>query len=186
MAMLIAGAGCSTVPGPFNGLGNDEMSMLAITTWNGTPPTPEQYRVVADIARKQASLLGWQLSSAAESIVISGLVGGAAGAAGGSTQGLIYTFGSAGSAAAYTAAVYGLGYMVNGAITASYANVYAVAYATELALRDNEKYGDDKTKKILKGVHVVAAFIRSGNSHEKPAGALSERMNWSGSTVGTR
>ncbi len=153
--------------------------MLAVTTYNGQAPTPEQYREVAKIAKRQAEMIGWQLSSATESAVVSALAGGAAGAAGGSTQGIIYAGASAGSAAAYTAAVYGLGYMVNGLITASYANVYGVAQATELAIRDYEKY-DPKYSELLKGVHVVAAFIRSGNTQNGPSSDMADHMNWHG------
>lgn len=181
--LAITTTGCSTVLGPFNGLGSDEMSMLAITTYNGQAPTKEQYDAVAEIARQQARMIGWQLSSATESAVVSALAGGAAGAAGGSTQGIIYAGASAGSAAAYTAAVYGLGYLVNGLITASYANVYGVAQATELALRDNERL-TPRYREVFKGVHVVAAFIRSKNTHDEPSSDLAERMpKWTGPKV---
>ena len=183
ITLAISTTGCSTVLGPFNGLGSDEMSMLAITTYNGQAPTPEQYRAVAEVAKRQAQVIGWQLSSSGESAVVSALAGGAAGAAGGATQGIIYTGASGGSAAAYTAAVYGLGYMINGLITASYANVFAVAQATELAIRDHERY-DPAYKELFKGVHVVAAFIRSGNTHEGPSSDMASRMNWHGPKVG--
>ena len=174
---------CSTVPGPFNGLGNDEMSMLIIYRTDSRPLTKAEYDAVGVEAKKMGIRIGWQLSSAFEAGASSGGAYGVAGAAGGATQGHFYEGAMVGAAAGYTGAVYGLGGVVNGVMNASYANVYAVAQATETALRDEERDG----KKEFRRIHVVAAFVRSKNAEGSPAPELAKRMspNWRGPVSGT-
>ncbi len=181
---VIASVGCSTVGGPFNGLGGDEMTMLVIYRTDDKPLTKEQYDAVGIVAKKMGVQIGWQLSSSFESAAMSGLAYGAAGTIGGATQGLFYDGVLVPAAAGFTGAVYGLGGAVNGLVTASYANVYAVAAATEVAMRDEERYSPRNAKNFER-VHVVAAFIRSRNNAGAPAPGLTERMpNWHGPVSG--
>ena len=83
--------------------------------------------------------------------------------------------------------VYGAGGAVNGAITASYANVYAVGQLTEMALRDNERdakrFLDENGASVLRGIHAVAALIRSKNGHNSPAKGLVP--DWHGEVAGS-
>lgn len=177
-------SGCSTiqVPGAFNGLGNDVMSMMIIYRTDDQPLTREQYDTVSEIAQKMGVKIGWQLSSPVESALSQAVVYGAAGAAGGATQGLFYPAPvMVGAAAGYSGSVYALAGAVNGLVTASYANVYAIAHSTEVALRDEERYSG---RKDLRRIHVVGAFIRSRNSLDSPAPGLQKQMRWSGSRVG--
>lgn len=174
--------GCATAPGPFNGLGSDPMRMLVIYRTDDQPLTREQYAAIGKVAQKMNIQIGWQLSSGMEAALSSGVAYAAAGAAGGATQGIFYEGAMVGAAAGYTGAVYGLGGTINGLVTASYANVYAVGAATEQAIRDMENDGE----RSLHRIHVVAAFVRSHNSTQDPASGLAARMpKWNGIPAGT-
>ena len=161
VAML---GGCSTMPGTFNGLGDDPMSMLIVYRTDKQPITREQYEAVVEIAKEASVKIGLQLSSSLEAAVSSGLPFGAAGAAGGIIEGGL-TAGAAGTAAL-------LGGVVSGLQNASYANVWGVADLVEITLRDMEAAGDKKLHRL----HVSAAFIRTGNTVAEPArGVLGRR-----------
>lgn len=149
--------GCSTMPGIFNGLGNDPMSMLIVYRTDHQSITQEQYDAVVKIAREASAQVGLQLSSSSEAAISSGFPYGLAGVAGGIIDGGI-TAGVAGTAGF-------LGGMVNGLQTASYANVWLVAEITETTLRDEYAAGN----KGFHGLHVSAAFTRTNNSSTKPA-----------------
>lgn len=168
-----------TPPGVFNGLGDDVMAKILIYRTDPKPFTQEQYNAIAAKAKKMGIVIDSQLSSAFEAGAASGGAYMGAGAAGGATQGLFYPGALVGAAVGYTGAVYGFGGVISGIITASYAQVYAVAAATETALRDAERY-DGKEGKIFHRIHVVAAFIRSRNNENDPAPKLAKEMNWHG------
>ncbi len=173
LAMLAAG--CTTAPGIFNGLADDRMTQLVIYRTDDTAPTKEQYVAIQKIAKKMGARIDGQLSSTAEAILSSAVPYAAAGAGGGATQGLYFP-GLTVPGTVITATVYGLGGGVNGAVTASYANVYALGKAVEDTLRDEERDG----KKLFRRLHVVAAFIRSRNNQDDPAPKLAQQMNWHG------
>lgn len=181
LAMLTLGA-CATAPGPFNGLGSDEMSMLIIYRTDDQPLTKEQYDGVTRIAQKMGIRIGWQLSSAVESAATSFAAYGVGGYLGGSTQSHFYAGALRSAAAGYTGVVYGLGGVINGMMNASYANIYAVSQTTEIALRDEERAGASEFFRV----HVVAAFIRSKNTADSPATGLAKQMpDWKGPKSGT-
>ncbi len=182
LASVAVLGGCASAPGPFVGLGNDVMSMLIIYRTDSQPLTKAQYDKVGVVAKRMGIQIGWQLSSPFEAAATSGGAYAAAGALGGATQGHFYPGAMVGAAAGYTAAVYGLGGVVNGLVTASYANVHAVALATEMALRDDERDGVNEFRRI----HVVGAFVRSRNNTGNPAPELAKQMpDWRGPTAGT-
>ncbi len=173
IAALLVLAGCGTVPGPFNGLGSDPMSMLVVYKTGRQPLTYREYQAVQEIAKQDHLILTGQLSSPFEAAVTDGLAGAVAGAAGGATQGLFYTGGMAGPAAGYTAAVYGLGYSVNGLQSYSYGEVYDIAAMVEQTMRDDEKYDH---RRVFRRLHVVAGFVRSENATNDPAESLRRQM----------
>lgn len=177
LGLTACGAMSTTPPGVFNGLGDDAMAKIVIYRTDDKPFTRDQYNAIAAKAKKMGVVIDSQLSSAFESGAASGGAYGVAGAVGGATQGLFYSGALVGAAAGYTGTVYGLGGVISGLVTASYAQVYAVAAATEMALRDAERYDG---KKIFHRVHVVAAFIRSRNNEGDPAPKLAKQMNWHG------
>lgn len=154
VAML---SGCSTMPGTFNGLGEDPMSMLVVYRTDKKPITKEQYVSVVAVAQEASNQVGLQLSSSLEAAISSGFPFGIAGAGGGALEGGLAA-GAAGTAGF-------LGGVVSGLQNASYANVWLVADITEVTLRDREASGE----KMLKGLHVSAAFIRTGNTVAEPA-----------------
>ncbi|MDP2655275.1 MAG: hypothetical protein Q8P17_01805 [bacterium] len=183
LASIIVLGACGTVPGPFVGLGSDVMSMIIIYRTDDQPLTLPQYEATTKIAQKMGIRIGWQLSSAFESGVVTGAAYYGAGALGGATQGFFYKGALVGAAAGYTGAVYGLGGVINGVMSASYANIHAVSQATELAIRDAEKYDG---MNIFKRIHVVGAFIRSKNTAGEPASGLKKQMpEFTGPKVGT-
>ncbi len=148
--------GCSTVPGVFNGLGSDPMSMLIVYRTDKQPITQKQYTSVVEIAQEASKQVGLQLSSAAEAAASSGVMYGAAGAAGGAIENAL--------TAGITSTVTVLGGLVNGLETASYANAWLVADLTETTLRDRERDGED-----FRRLHVSAAFTRTKNTAAIPA-----------------
>ena len=153
-------SGCSTMPGTFNGLGEDPMSMLIVYRTDKQQITEEQYKAVGAIAQEASNQIGLQLSSSLEAAISSGLPFGFVGAAGGAIEGGLAA-GAAGTAGF-------LGGLVSGLQNASYANVWLVADLTEVTLRDREAAGE----KILHRLHVSAAFIRTGNTVIEPARGL--------------
>ncbi|HHT9130557.1 MAG TPA: hypothetical protein ACFYEC_06810 [Candidatus Brocadiaceae bacterium] len=152
-------SGCLSMPGGFNGIGADPMSMLIVYRTDKQPVTREQYQEVVKIAQEASAKVGLQLSSSLEAAVSSGFPYGLAGAAGGGIDGAI-TAGATGTAAF-------LGGMINGLQTASYANVWLVGDITEITLRDRERDGED-----FHHLHVSAAFIRTSNTVDQPARGL--------------
>lgn len=183
-AIALTIAACGTMPGPFNGLGSDYMTMLVIYRTDHQPLTYTQYLAVQDVAKEMhMTLAGRQLSGPLEAGLTSGGAGAAAGAAGGATQGLFYAGAMAGPAAGYTAAVYGLGYVVNGLQSYSYAQVFAQAQMVETTIRDREKYDHAG---IFARLHVVGAFVRSRNNINSPAPGLRKQMpDFTGPISGT-
>ena len=161
MALLLSG--CA---GIFNGLGSDEMAMLIVYRTDNQPLTRAQYDKVVIIARRMGIVLKWQLSSPFEAGMMSGLAYAAAGAGGGSTQGHYYPGADSGAAAGYTGVVYGLGGVMNGLVTASYANIHAIEKMVEDAIQDGIRYDSQDD---MKRVHVVGAYIRSKNTSSEPA-----------------
>lgn len=159
-------SGCAVAPGIFNGLSDDGMAMLVIYRTDNKALSKEQYDKVVVVAKQMGITIGWQLSSAFEAGATGGAAFGAAGALGGSTQSYFYSGASAGAAAGYTGVVYGLGGIVNGMVTASYANIHALEAAVEMALRDAEKYDGAKN---FQRIHVVGAYVRSRNKSGEPA-----------------
>lgn len=155
--------GCSSMPGTFNGLGEDPMSMLVLYRTDKQLPTKEQYDLVAEIATEASKTVGLQLSSSFEAAVSSGFPYGISGAAGGAIDG--------GVAAAAAGTTGFLGGLVSGLQNASYANVWLVADLTEITLRDMEISGDKRFSRL----HVSAAFIRTGNTVAEPARGLIRR-----------
>ena len=169
----LAVAGCGTMMGPFNGLGSDYMTLLVVYRTDNKPLTYEQYQAVQEVAAEDHLILKGQLSSPFEAMGAAGAAGAAAGAAGGASQGIFYEGAMAGAAAGYTATVYGLGYVVNGAMSYSYGRAFDEAQMVETTIRDREKY--DK-QKVFARVHVVAAFVRSLNNINDPASSLKKQM----------
>lgn len=143
VATLVLGA-CASVPGQFNGLGSDVMTMMVVYRTDDQPLTRGQYETVVAVAKKMGARVGLQLSSSFEA----GATGGALGALGGS-------FDSSGAS-------YGFVGIVGALATYSFAKAFVVAEATEYALRDDE---NPEFKKI----HVSPAFVRSGNTESGPA-----------------
>lgn len=143
LAMLGLSA-CASVPGQFNGLGSDMMTMMVVYRTDDEPLTKSQYDAVVKIAKKMGARVGLQLSSAFE-----------AGVAGGALSALAGSFDSAG------ASYGGLG-IVGSLSTYSFAKAYVVTEATEYALRDEENAA-------LKKIHVSPAFVRSNNNEHGPA-----------------
>mgnify|MGYP001565818024 CR=1 FL=1 len=163
LVVMVFLGGCSTMPGTFNGLGSDPMSMLVVYRTDKQQITEEQYKAVGAIAQEASNQVGLQLSSSLEAAISSGFPFGIAGAGGGAVEGGLAA-GAAGTAGF-------LGGFVGGLQNASYANVWLVADITEVTLRDREASGD----KTLKGLHVSAAFIRTGNTVVEPAHGLIRR-----------
>jgi hypothetical protein len=159
---------CANGPGVFGGLGKDAMGMLVFYRTDDLPLTEDQYKALVLIAKKRKVTIDYQLSGPWEAGASGFFAYGAAGAGGGATQGLFYNGAAVGPAAGYTAAVYGLGGLVNGLITASYAEAFAVAKAVQDTIDDIIKYDGEKGD-IFKRVHVAAAFIRSLNTSTRPA-----------------
>lgn len=158
-ATLMLGACAGTMPGQFNGLGDDPLPMLIVysTDGNGTL-TEKQYADVVQVAKRMGGIIEMQFPSSLEAAASSGLAYGAAGISGGV------------SILATISAVSGA---VGGFSTASYAIVYAVSDATETAMRDAEKKGDTRYTDL----HVVASFVRSRNSEKSPAPKLVQNRN---------
>lgn len=186
LLVLISGlTACASMPGPFNGNGSDVMCMIIIYRTDHKPLTKEQYTAVTKIAKEMGVQINWQLTGPFEAAASSGGAYALAGLGGGASQGMFYPGAMTGAAAGYSAVTYGLGGVVNGLVTASYAKTYAVAQATEMAMRDAETDMDDGAK-ILHRVHVVGAFVRSRNTSNSPAPELAKRMpDWHGPTAGT-
>ncbi|MHB8709938.1 MAG: hypothetical protein ACYC6X_00025 [Minisyncoccota bacterium] len=175
LAMVLGLGACA--PGIFNGLGKDGMSMLVFYRTDHKPLTEAQYRAVADIAKEMHITLDYQLSSPYEAGA-SGLGAyGAAGYLGGLTQGHFYPGAIEHAAAGWTGTVYGLGGLVNGLVTYSYSEVFDLGQMVETTMRDREKY-DNAT--VFNRVHVVAAFVRTRNTSDKPA----PMPDWHGDQVG--
>lgn len=155
--------GCQSVPGVFNGLGEDPMTMLLIYRTDGQPITQEQYDLVVAIAQRVSAQVGLQLSSPLEAAVSSGVPFGLAGTAAGFIESGV-TAGVAGTGAAIAGVIGGLG-------TFSYANVWAIGDFTETTLRDMEKTGDKRVDRL----HVSSAFTRTGNTVDKSSRGLTEK-----------
>ncbi|MCX6787872.1 MAG: hypothetical protein NT108_01755 [Candidatus Kaiserbacteria bacterium] len=162
LATLTLG-GCTTMPGVFNGLGEDPMSKLIVYRTDGNLITQEQYEDVVFIARHASIQVGLQLSSATEAAASAAFPYGLAGAAGGIIESGV-TAGVAGTAGF-------LGGLVSGWQTASYANVWLVADITEVTLRDLENAGDKRYHRV----HVSAAFTGTGNTINAPARGVIQR-----------
>lgn len=145
LAMLVILGGCAT--GQLNGLSGDVMEMMLVYSTGDQEPTKAQYDAVLKRAQKMGARVGLQLSSAFEA----GLTAGTFGALSGSFDASGASYGSIG--------------IFGGVATYSWAKVYAVAEATENALRDDERDGDD----LLKRIHVSPAFVRSLNTEKAPA-----------------
>ena len=192
--LAILASGCSTMPGVFNGLGEDPMPMIKIVKSDFDPRTGEnpitaaQYAAVQDLAEALKMQIDWQTSTTAEAMISNGVPFGMAGAGGGASTGLLYPGAAAlaGPAAGVTGLVYGFGGAVNGAITHSYSNVYAIGDMLEKAMRDWErkrgkKYRAKDSSSLFKNLHAVGSFTRSRNSKDSPAPGLAKKMpDWHG------
>lgn len=203
-------AGCMPGVGVFNGLGDDPMPMIKLAKSDWDPRTGEnpilynQFMAAQDLVASLKIQIDWQTSSTAEACASSFLPYGIAGAAGGAATGALYPNAGmlAAPAAGVTGLVYGFGGCVNGAVTHSYSNVYAVGDMLEKAMRDHErdpksKYRDANGVSLFRNLHAVASFTRSRNATNSPAPGLQNAMRmqprpwqqppahrWSGPPVG--
>lgn len=186
LAVAVGLTGCGA--GVFNGLSEDPMTMFKITKSDYDPRTGEnpilysQYLAIQDLAGAMKMQVDWQTSSAFEAGASEFVPYGLAGAGGGSSTGILYPMARAltAPAAGVTGLVYGFGGSVNGVVSASYANVYALAGALEHAMRDHEKdrkkYMDASGKSLFHNMHATASFTRSRNAMSSPAPGLNARM----------
>lgn len=177
LAGCVMGGG-STPPGVFNGLGTDHMAMIVLARSDYNPktgqnaPTWAQYQAVQEAASAVGIQVDWQLSSGFEAAGSEAMPYLGAGAVGGASQGIAYAGADAGAAATVSGITYMMGGAVNGLVTASYANVSAVAKLLEDTIRDRENDGQS----IFHNVHVAAAYIRSRNNTDSPAPELARHM----------
>lgn len=160
LATLALG-GCTTMPGVYNGVGEDPMGKLVVYRTDGNTLKTEQYRAVVEVVQYVQAQIDLQLTSRFESALSSALPFGATGVVGGAIEGGIIPM-SAGGATGFLGGAFG------GLLTDSYARVWAIAGPTEYTLRDREARGE----KIFESVHVEAAFIRSRNTITAPAPGL--------------
>lgn len=200
MVAVIGLTGCA---GIWNGLGNDPMTMIVLTKtlMPGDEGTISytQFLAVWEVAREKKGQIDGQMSSVAEACFSGFWPYGIAGAAGGSSGGILYPNAGVltGPMAGVSGLTYGFGGCVNGAVTYSYAQVYALGASVEQALRDHEKdsrspYRDPVTgRHFFHNVHVVASFVRSLNgfmaSNPPPRTTLSgmqQRPQWGGPPAG--
>ncbi len=188
-AVLFLGA-CASVPGPFNGFGNDAMSKVAIGCSVGSCSV-DQVAIAAVAANLAGEQVDTQLSSPLESVVTTGLAYGAAYVPIGHSQEWVY-LGADGGAAAVVSAMSGLmGGIVYGGISWSYANANATGAFSEMFLRDWERgigippklrEWFPKIQSIVAGLHMTPVTVRSRN--ETPAHV--KGAPWSGPPAGTR
>lgn len=191
--------GCISA-GVFNGISDDPMTMFKVVktdfdprTWEN-PITYSHFLAMQDLAYAMKIQVDWQTSTAFEAGASEFVPYGMAGAAGGASTGLLYPFAGAltAPAAGVGGLTYGFGGFVNGVVTASYSNVFALTQALELAMRDAErdgkKYLDANGKSLFRNLHAVASFTRSRNGTNSPAPGLmrsmQQRPQWSGPPAG--
>jgi hypothetical protein len=145
------------------------MAMLVIYRTDNKPLTKVQYYKVVVVAKQMGLTIGFQLSSAFEAGASSGVAYGVAGALGGASQGQFYNGVNSGAAAGYTGVVYGLGCVVNGMVTASYANIHALKRLSKWPCGWREVHGAKEFEH-----HVVGAYIRQQQGR-KPSQAVTNR-----------
>ncbi len=142
--VLLALGACASVPGQFNGLGSDMMTMMFVYRTDDEALTLSQYETIVARAKKMGEKIGLQISSPFEASI----AGGGVSALAGSFDAVGLSYGAVG--------------IVGALSTYSFAKAYAVAEGTEYWLRDD---GDPAYKRI----HVSPAFVRSGNTESTPA-----------------
>lgn len=199
-AVMTAAVGISGCAGVWNGLGNDPMTMVVLTKTlmpgDEGPINYSQFLAVQEIAMEKKGQIDGQMSSVAEACFSGFWPYGIAGAAGGASGGTLYSNATAltGPMAGVSGLTYGFGGCVNGAVTYSYAQVYALGASLEMALRDHEKdprspYRDQSGGHLFRNVHATASFVRSLNGFKVAGGgqrygAARRQPRWSGPPAG--
>jgi len=195
LAMFVSACSTTAPPGAFNGLGDDPMAMITITSSDGVVEADE-YQLGQAAAVQCHAFTDLQQTGAEEALLASGAAYSVGYGAGGAAQ-LSYPGATAGTAQA--GVVVGLaqgfaGGAVNGLLNRSFAGVSAVGTCTESTLRDWQdgievpaqirtrfpNYAD-----LASGLHAQASFVRTHNRIDQPASGL-VNQSWSGPIAGER
>lgn len=180
---------CQTMGGQFVGESKDYMPMLFIFNTSEQALTEAEYMAAQDVAESMGVKLDQQISSAGESMLITGAAYGGATAPAAATQSWFYPGASNAAAAGWTGIVNAAAGSITGLANHSFARVNALGNMTELALRDRERNCSKYPKYmvggecVLRGLHATAAFVRSRNNHNAPAPEVVNQ--WRGAPAGS-
>lgn len=152
----------SSMPGPYNGLGGDPMSMgvIHVNPYVADKITAEQYGIVIKLAGVCYRDAKTQMSGLGETVVTSAGVNGLSGAAGGASITGVVPGATTAVYAPYVGILNAYAGGTNGVL------IYSEATTSVVASCVNGDLQDDVLAKLTSGLHFYPSLVRTSNTSD--------------------